>query len=137
LDESQFGETIMALPPEVTKTIQALDKKIRALEETKKRLMDTFGEPVLSPQNGSNGTAKTNSTPPASTTAPQQFASGAAGVSSTEKLRVFLTTHGPATRKDILDKSGVPDGSISYLLRAGLKDGKIRQREDNKWELIA
>lgn len=118
----------MALPSEVRKTIQALNKKIQALEETKRRLLETFGEPL-----SAHVPEKTNGNRPANPTAPVPVGQPPIMLSSSEKLVMFLRNHGPATRKEIIERSGVPDGSISYLL----KNGKFRQREDEKWEVVA
>ena len=115
----------MALPPEVRKTIHAIDEKIKALEDTKKHLMETFGAPVsvTARTNGNRLVAEVTHVVPSSTTATK----------SGDKLVAFLRAHGPATRREILESSGVPDGSISYLL----KNGRFRRREDDKWEAIA
>ena len=53
-------------------------------------------------------------------------------MSSKERLDKYLRENGPVTRKEIVEKSGVPDGSISYLL----KNGKFRQRDDERWEAV-
>ena len=113
----------MAIPSEVRKTIHAIDRKIRDLEDTKQRLLETFGGSLpAAKSNGSRpqtvpSTAETNSTIP---------------MSSKERLDKYLRENGPVTRKEIVEKSGVPDGSISYLL----KNGKFRQRDDERWEAV-
>src|SRR6266852_9438249 len=117
----------MPLPPEVAKTIQGIDKKIKALEDVKRSLLETFGEPVPTNtqpiSNGNKGVTPVHRVESPQVTLPSQ---GPATLSSSERLIMFLRANGPATRKEIIERSGVPDGSISYLL----KNGKFRQRED-------
>ena len=114
----------MAIPTEVRKTIQGIDQKIEVLEETKKRLLEAFGGPL--PVAKSNGNRPQN--------AISAFEAGSNGtMSSGDKLASYLQTHGPATRQEIAEESGVPGGSISYLL----KNGRFRHRADDKWEVAA
>ena len=123
----------MPLPPEVQKTINAIDRKIRALEDTKRRLYETFDDPMpprVSPN--INGNNRLTPPPKPSDTSITPSSQVATVLPSADRLFLFLRNNGPATRKEILDKSGVPDGSLSYLL----KNGKFRQREDQKWEVI-
>jgi len=126
----------MPLPPEVQKTLNAIDRKIRALEETKARLVETFGDSfsvqTQSNHNGNNGVTP----PPRPIEAAVTLPSGSpVMLSSAERLLQFMRNHGPATRKEIIERSGVPDGSISYLLRNN--PTRYRQRDDQKWEVIA
>jgi hypothetical protein len=123
----------VSLPPEVRKTIQALNKKISALEETKRRLVETFGEPQVPKQEKSGGNKNGRIATPLNTEYPPVLlgSEGPLIPSSAEKLIDFLQRHGPATRKEIAERSGVPGGSISYLL----KTDKFRLRDDQKWEL--
>lgn len=114
----------MAIPSEVRKTIAAIDLKIKDLEETKKRLSDTFG--------GSLPAARTNGNRPQAALS-VSVADSIRETSSSEKLANFLREHGPATRREIYEHSGIPSGSVSYLL----KSAKFRQRPDEKWEIAA
>lgn len=117
----------MALPSDIKKAVQALDKKIKDLEDTKRRLIEAFGGSMLV-----SGPEKTNGNRPHPTAIPAT-AGLTINASSAEKLAMFLRSNGPATRKEITERSGVPSGSISYLL----KNGGFRQREDEKWEVVA
>lgn len=116
----------MPIPSEVKKTIAAIDHKIKDLEETKKRLMETFGG--FLPSAKANGNRTQVASGPSAQVAPL-----AVGLSSGDKLADFLREHGPATRKEIYQLSGVPGGSVSYLL----KTARFRQRSDEKWEVAA
>jgi len=125
----------MPLPPEVQKTLNAIDRKIRALEDTKARLIEAFGDsfPVqTSPQ--SNGNSRLTPPPKPIDTGVTLPSESPIMLSSADRLLQFIRNHGPATRKEIAERSGVPDGSISYLLR---NNPRYRQREDQKWEVIA
>lgn len=114
----------MAIPSEVRKTIQAIDQKIKELEETKKRLLEAFGASLV--------ISKTNGNRP-HTAVPQTGGASSlvSGMSSGDRLAMFLQEHGSATRNEIAEQSGVPSGSISYLL----KSGRFHQRPDEKWEV--
>lgn len=113
----------MEVPPVLRKTIQAIDRKIQALEDMKKSLLETFGSPAP--------TAKTNGNKPIPATT-VGGTNSRTKTTSGMKLEKFIKENGPVTRKQIVQQSGVPDGSISYLL----KHGNFRQREDEKWEAV-
>jgi hypothetical protein len=50
-------------------------------------------------------------------------------------LRRYLATHGPATRVEILSRTGIPPGSLTVLLTKGKDDGWLEHTEDGKWSL--
>ena len=114
----------MAIPSEVRKTVLAIDKKIKELESMKKALLEAFGGALV--------TAKANGNKPSGAISPKG-APLAVELSSGAKLAVYLQEHGPATRKEIYEYSGIPSGSVSYLL----KSGRFKQRVDEKWEVAA
>jgi hypothetical protein len=49
------------------------------------------------------------------------------------ELVKFLDTHGPATFNEIKEKSDIPAGTASTLLR---KSRYIRKNEEGKWEAL-
>jgi hypothetical protein len=49
-----------------------------------------------------------------------------------ENLIAFLAAHGPATRKEIVEATGIPPGSLSLLLR----DEQIEQVRHGTWRLF-
>ncbi len=51
------------------------------------------------------------------------------------KLFQFLDTHGPALRSEILQKSGMPSGTVSTTLNKFQRQ-LYRRRSDKKWEVI-
>lgn len=121
------------LPAEVAKTIRSLDKKIRELEETKRRLIETFGVPVsvsltASPTLRQSAVARINVT--------QIPTRGR--VASSENSRIFeayLKSHGPASTAEIAHATSIPRGSINWLMKKS--GGRIRRREDGRIELAS
>jgi len=121
----------MPLPPEVVRTIQALDKKIKAIEETKRRLIESFGGAVDTPV---VSTAKTKAKTQAQETPVEPVpVVEPAPTNSKEILVAYLREHSPATRAEIVMGARVPNGSISWLIR---HLSTVRRREDGKYELI-
>lgn len=106
----------MAINPDVSKTIEAIDQRIAQLRQAKAALLEAFGpasnaasgDVTRKPQNGSGGGR------------PDRFG----------ELVKFLTTHGPASRKQILAQSGIPQGTVSYLL-SSYKN--FQQLPDGRW----
>jgi len=128
----------VAIPTDVQATISRLDRKIKQAEETKRRLEETKRR-LLEAFEGNVST----STPaairrpapivPVATPAIVRGASLAEVVApnSTDLFREFLSTHGPATRAELL-QAGIPGGSISWLTRR-----LGRRREDGRIELAS
>jgi hypothetical protein len=50
-----------------------------------------------------------------------------------QKLIDFLQTNGPTPRGEIVNKSGIPGGTIAYLLNSFKK--KFKQDSDGKWDV--
>lgn len=113
----------MAIPAEVRRTIKALDKKIKELEETKRRLSEAFG-------GGQPNVTAAPATPLRAVAAAPRGASllQAAGLSSVERFETYLVTHGPSTTAAVSEGANIPRGSISWLMRKS--NGRIRRRED-------
>lgn len=111
----------MPIPPNIASTLRALDKKIAELEETKRRLLQAFAQ---------DGAQIGRRAQPIREAQPDPGSSAA-------RLVTFLRERGPATRQEILENSGVPRGSISYLLKIGAETNILRKRQDDKWELVA
>jgi hypothetical protein len=117
----------MALPTEVQKTIRSIDKKIKELEEMKRRLTETFGGPLQ----------------PATQAAPQptvvrhgaSLAEAAEPPANAQRFVTFLREHGPSTSAAISEGANIPRGSISWIMRRS--NGRIRRREDGLIELAS
>lgn len=106
----------MATSPEIRKAIELIDAKIAQLLAAKATLLDAFGNPspvenpeVRQLQNAGKGK-------------PDRFS----------QLVRFLTAHGPMLRKDILMRSGIPEGTIAYLLSTYTN---FVQQPDGRWAI--
>lgn len=117
----------MALPAEVQKTIRSIDKKIKELEEMKRRLTETFG----------------GTTQPATQIAPQptvvrrgaSLAEAAGLTGNAQRFEAFLREHGPSTSAAVSEGANIPRGSITWIMRRS--NGRIRRREDGLIELAS
>ncbi len=117
----------MALPSEVQKTIRSIDKKIKELEETKRRLAETFG-----------GTIQPTTQPAPQPIVVRRGASlaEAAGVpTNVQRFEEFLREHGPSTSAAISEGANIPRGSITWIMRRS--NGRIRRRDDGLIELAS
>jgi hypothetical protein len=119
----------MALPPEVRKTVRSLDKKIKELEETKRRLIETFG-----------GIAVALPAPRAVTDLRINHIEidtrgRVRAIENGQRFEEFLRANGPASTAEIVAATNIPRGSISWLMRRS--EGRIRRREDGKIELAS
>jgi hypothetical protein len=105
----------MELSPEITKALEVIDAKIAQLNQAKAVLLEAFSgsrtdEVRPKPQKTS------------SKGRPDRFG----------QLMKFLTTHGPAKRKDILAHSGIPEGTVAYLLNTFQN---FIQLPDGRWAI--
>lgn len=55
-------------------------------------------------------------------------------LSRLQQLKEFLRTNGPMKRKELIEKSGIPEGSISGLLNYRQH---FHQLADGRWEVVA
>ena len=118
----------MALPPEVRRTIKALDKKIKDLEDTKRRLIETFGGVPARP---SASELMEVISRPVPVVKGASLVAAADTASSIDRFVAYLAEHGPSTRAELMS-AGIPGGSISWLIR---RVG--RRREDGLIELAS
>jgi hypothetical protein len=110
---------------DIQKVIDLFDQRIKRLQEARELLVEEFGE------------AKRGGLP---VPVPRQRRSGAQNRNGNEgsserkqQLEKFLRTHGPTRRSDLSSGSGVPDGTVGYLL-SKYHDTFVR-RSDKKWTL--
>lgn len=54
--------------------------------------------------------------------------------SETARAQTFLKTHGPASRLEIIENTGIQPGSFSHFVKK--RTNLFRQRPDEKWELV-
>ena len=97
---------------EIEKTIKMIDQKIRALENTKRVLIEEFGggQPML----------------------PLREAKGVKEETRKDKMIRLLKDEGSLSKKEIVTKTGFPTGTIGFVLN----DKKIFYHADNKWHLV-
>lgn len=108
---------------ELEKILYQIDKKIKALEQAKRVLLEEFGDhrKPLSTQPSLTGIEKSEmeESPKKKTRA--------------RELIDLLTQEGPLTRSEIITKTNIPKGTIA----TALNDKKVFYHEGNKWYLKA
>ena len=106
---------------EMQTIIMHLDKRIKRLQEARALLVADLGE------------TKPNGL---STTAAGQRVQGRGKRTSVRKteLETFLREHGASTRKEVAEGSGVPDGTLGYLMDKYPET--FTKRNDGKWDLV-
>lgn len=106
--------------PDIAKAIAVLDQRIAALTEIRARLSSEFSD---------NGIA-TDSKRASQTT---HASSTRNGGTRKEALVSFLKTTGPSTRREILEQTRMPEGTIATCLN---DRERFRRRNDGRWEVI-
>ena len=112
----------MVTDDEISKAmIERIDKKIKALTQAKQAILDAFSNKN-------------------ETTSPMLFndANVSSGVIVTRKnptrkdtVAALIQREGGLSRKDIIEKSGLPKGTIAFVLN----DKNIFMSKDDKWYL--
>jgi hypothetical protein len=95
---------------EIKATVDRLDQRIAKLTKIRELLLEEFGE-AAQPQ---QPLLVLDTTKPVTSTGNN----GTALMVKTRKQTIaeFLRSQGPARRKDIADRTGVPSGTVSYEL---------------------
>jgi hypothetical protein len=108
-------EIAMSTDPEVQAIISLIDKKIAKLQQTKELLLSEFGN---------NGTRQRSQ--PAVGPSREQL-------TGTRKQQVaeFLRQHGPTPRREIVERTGIPIGTIAYVLN----DSETFRQSHGKWDV--
>jgi hypothetical protein len=126
----------MAIDPEIQAAINAIDRKIAKLQQVKNLLLSEFPsapESVASVSVGvpdviktEHGTITFQGQAPTITTQPQ---------ASTRKLQVaeFLLEQGAKRRREIVENTGIPEGTVSYVLNDS--DTFAHDSHTGKWRL--
>lgn len=107
----------MPISPDIRRAIEIVDQRIQSLQKIKEMLLKEFGGEEIS----SEGQQILWPSPSVSI-----------GVKKTRKeaLINFLKTSGPANRQEIEAKTGMPKGTVAFLLN----DKETFQRlQDGKW----
>ena len=119
----------MALDPEIQVAVDKLDERISKLQNAKDILLslDSTGE-------RSNGNAPSPTTRPQAVRRRRAKAPTTGGARGTRKpeLILFLEANGPTRRGELRERTGIPLGTISFLLN----DKKTFRRLDSgKWDV--
>lgn len=114
----------MSINPDIKKAIEIIDQRIESLKNIRDNLAMEFGM---------NEVVKSTSAPSPQASKQLSFASGASGLggikTSKDKIAAFLHGRNPASRKEIVIGTGLPDGTVSYALN----DRERFRRTDNGW----
>jgi hypothetical protein len=118
-----------SLPDDVRKTVERIDKdldrcrtEIVALERLRRDLVNHFREPKLVHVVPLNGDQPIAIGGPELQLAPTRK----------QALIRFLKEHGARTRKELVEQTGLPRGTIDYLL---MEKDIFGKRADGRWEV--
>lgn len=103
--------------PDIEKAIELIDSKIHGLQRVKQTLLDEFGgEPAVNKQQ---------------TSLPFRRRLIVAKKPETRKEAIIklLKEEGPLSRSEIINKSGIPQGTVATVLT----DKDTFKSKDNKW----
>lgn len=103
---------------DITKIIELIDKKIKALTVTRQTLIDEFG----------NGRLESFPQLPLMQHRHRETNKKQSRKDTVEKL---IREQGPMSRKEIVEKSGVPKGTVAYVLN----DRNRFVSKGNKWHI--
>jgi hypothetical protein len=111
---------------DIRKAVEVINQRIANLERIKSLLLDEFGaDSVL-------GAPKRKTEREVRQLGIGASANGHGEPTRREQLVKFLNENGPSNRATIIEKSGIPEGTISNLLT---KDGFVRR--SGKWHVSA
>jgi hypothetical protein len=94
---------------EITQAIELLDQKIASLQKLRNQLATEFGQ-------GPTRNARSN---------------GNKRVGRKDQVADFIKAHGPATRAEIIQGTGIPIGTAAYALN----DEERFVARDGKWHI--
>jgi hypothetical protein len=105
--------------PDIQKAIEIIDKKIQSLQAARNQLAQAFGITETVPPQPSQLQIKLMPANAASSQLPRK-----------EALAAFLIQNGAMSRSEIVSRSGIPEGTVSYCLN----DKRFfEQSEDGLW----
>ena len=109
------------MPLEILKAIELIDNKISGLQRAKQTLLEEFGEKPVQVDNQ----LQPPLFPPSKFT---RMAPISTGITRRDEIITLLQMEGPLSRSEILDKSGIPKGTVATILndknRFASKEGK-------------
>jgi hypothetical protein len=109
--------------PDIDKAIQVIDSKIEELQKAKKILMDLFGSNI------NNFKASISSQ---SQISRPNLVVRRASPTRKEALIKLLQDEGPLSRSEIFKRSGMPKGTVAYLLN----NRDIFFAKNGRWHLV-
>lgn len=113
--------------PDIRKALSVIDKQIADLAKAKESLIAIFGSM------GNSTLQEIESDKPLSRAAEViQRVEAAKGESRKESIIKLLDKEGPLTRTEMAQKSGIPLGTLSFVLR----DKNVFHNQEGKWSLI-
>lgn len=106
--------------PDIQKAINLIDRKITGLQRAKQALLDEFEDGNTSTDQNKMSARSVSSHHPGKP-------------KTTQKMRLIklLQAESPLTRVEIVEKSGIPKGTIASLLN----DKETFEGQDGKWQL--
>jgi hypothetical protein len=117
------GRKSMALNQEIRAAIHHIDQRVAKLLKLKEMLLEEFSVEAEPIHSSSAATCRRG---------PKKSASPKAKKTRRQDLVNFLKLNGPSRRREMLEKTGVPKGTIAYLLA----DKKTFIRlEDGRWDV--
>lgn len=117
--------------PEVLKAIEIIDKKIQSLLEARNRLAMAFGVELSAPLSHPTPSLAESKQPAAPLRPPGSLVPPPQSGRKVQ-LAEFLLEHGPLTRLEIVDKAGLPEGTVSYCLN----DKRFFEQDENgNWKI--
>lgn len=105
---------------DISKIIELIEKKIKALTVTRQTLIDEFG----------NG--RTEPMPSLSGKVSMANLAQVKELTRKDAVEKLILEQGPMSRKDIVHKTGFPDGTVAFVLN----DKKRFISKDGKWHII-
>ncbi len=104
---------------DIAKAIERIDKKIKSLNQAKRILLEEFGgEEIAMSKRTKCSTPSLNFNKPG-------------GKTRKEVLKELIVVNGPLTRREIIEKTGFPKGTLAYVLN----DKNLFCNIDGKWHL--
>ena len=100
---------------DIVGAIEVIDGRIARLRELRKQLAEEFGIAQKTHVSSS----------------PNPLLDKAGEKTRKEELADFLKAHGPKTRMEIINQTGIPAGTVSFCL----KDKQFEKNEEGKWHL--
>jgi hypothetical protein len=113
------------MPLEILKAIELIDSKIAGLQRVRQTLLEEFGEKSIQ--------ANSQLRPPLfPETRFTRLAPIPAAPTRRDAVIKLLENEGPLSRSEIIDKSGIPKGTVATILN----DKKRFISKDHKWRYI-